>query len=430
MPTSLQGIAKKAAHDKSYRFRNLCGMLTVAYVLSGWPLLNKRAASGVDRISARAYGERLHDHVTSLVERVKTKCYRAKLVRRHYIPKGNGALRPLGIPATEDKLLQTAVVRRLNALYEQDFLARSYGSRKKIGARDAVRDLTRHRPFGPYGYVVEADIKGYFDHRDHERLMDMLQERIDDRPFLGLIRTWLKAGVLDTDGQVLHPVTGLPQGGIVSPVLANLSLHHALDGWFAEVVQPHCDGQALRCRYADDFVCAFQYQRDAERFYRVLGKRREKYGLELAPEKTHLLRFSRYQQDVKNRFDFLGFTFFWGTDRMGKDRLQRRTARSRLKQALRNFTAWIKQARNQRLPELMNELKSKLRGYDNYYGVHGNSSSLAEFYYHAERLLYKWLNRRSQKTSYPWQGFKDLLKQFAIARPRITEPARSRPVMT
>ncbi len=430
MPTSLQGIAKKAAHDKSYRFRNLFGMLTVAYVLSGWPLLNKRAASGVDRISARAYGERLHDHVTSLVERVKTQCYRAKLVRRHYIPKGNGALRPLGIPATEDKLLQTAVVRILDAIYEQDFLASSYGYRKKIGARDAVRDLTRHLQFGPYGYVVEADIKGYFDHIDHERLMDMLQERIDDRPFLGLIRKWLKAGVLDTDGQVLHPVTGLPQGGIVSPVLANLYLHHALDGWFAEVVQPHCDGQALLCRYADDFVCAFQYKRDAERFYRVLGKRLEKYGLELTPEKTHLLRFSRYQQDVKNRFDFLGFTFFWGTDRTGKDRLQRRTARPRLKKALRNFTAWIKQARNQRLPELMHELNSKLRGYYNYYGVHGNSSSLAEFYYHAERLLYKWLNRRSQKASYTWQGFKDLLKQFAIARPRITEPARSRPVMT
>jgi group II intron reverse transcriptase/maturase len=430
MPTSLQGIAKKAAHDKSYRFRNLFGMLTVAYVLSGWPLLNKRAASGVDRISVRTYGERLHDHVTSLVERVKNQCYRAKLVRRHYIPKGNGALRPLGIPATEDKLLQTAVARILEAIYEQDFLASSYGYRKKIGARDAVRDLTRHLQFGPYGYVVEADIKGYFDHIDHERLMEMLRWRIDDRPFLGLIRKWLKAGVLDTDGQVLHPVTGLPQGGIVSPILANLYLHHVLDVWFAEVVQPHCEGQAALCRYADDFVCAFQYKRDAERFYGVLGKRLAKYGLELAPEKTRLLRFSRYQKDVKNRFDFLGFTFFWGTDRMGKDRLQRRTARSRLKKALSNFTAWIKRARNQRLLELMNELNSKLRGYYNYYGVRGNSSSLAEFSYHVERLLYKWLNRRSQKTSYTWQGFKDLLKQFAIARPRITEPARTRPVTT
>src|SRR6266496_1397304 len=241
MPTSLQGIAKKAAHDKSYRFRNLFGMLTVAYVLSGWPLLNKRAAAGVDRISVRAYGERLHDHVTSLVERVKNQCYRAKLVRRHYNPKGNGALRPLGIPATEDKLLQMAVARILEAIYEPDFLPSSYGYRQKIGARDAVRDRTRHLQFGPYSFVVEADIKGYFDHIDHERLMEMLRLRIDDRPFLRRIEKWLKAGVLDTDGQVLHPVTGLPQGGSVSPILANLYLHHALDVWFAEVVQPHCD---------------------------------------------------------------------------------------------------------------------------------------------------------------------------------------------
>ena len=214
MPTSLQGIAKKAAQEKSYRFRNLFGMLTVVYVLSGWPLLNKRAASGVDSISARAYGNRLHDHVTSLVERVKTQCYRAKFVRRHYIPKGNGALRPLGIPATEDKLLQMAVARILDAIYEPDFLPSSYGYRKKIGARDAVRDLTRHRPFGPYNSVVEADIKGFFDHIDHERLLEMLRLRIEDRPFLRLIKKWLKAGVLDTDGQVLHPVTGLPKAAL------------------------------------------------------------------------------------------------------------------------------------------------------------------------------------------------------------------------
>ena len=195
MPTSLQGSAKKAAHNKSYRFRNLFGMLTVASVLSGWSLLHKRAASGVDRISVREYGQRLHDHVTCLVERVKNQCDRAKLVRRHSIPKGNGALRPLGIPATEDTLLQMAGARILEAIYAPDFLPSRYGYRKKSGARDAVRDLTRHLQFGPYGSVVEADITGYCDHRDHERLIEMLRWRIDDRPFLGLIQKWLKAGV-------------------------------------------------------------------------------------------------------------------------------------------------------------------------------------------------------------------------------------------
>jgi len=399
-------------------------------VLSGWPRLKKRAATGVDRISARAYGNRLHDQVTSLVERVKTQCYRAKCVRRHDIPKGNGALRPLGIPATEDTLLQRAGARILDAIYEPDFLSSRYGYRKKIGARDAVRDLTRHRQCGPYNSVGEADIKGFFDHIDHERLLEMLRLRREDRPFLRRIKKWLKAGVLDTDGQVLHPVTGLPQGGVVSPILANISLHHVLDVWFTEVVQAHCTGQALLCRYADDFVCAFQYERDAERVYGVLGKRLGKYGRELSPEKTRLLGFSRHPKDDKSRFDFLGLTFLWGKDRKGQDRLQRQTARSRRKKALSNVTAWIKQARNQHVPDLRKELKSTLRGYDKYYGVRGNFSSLDEFFYHVERLLYKWLNRRSQKHRYTWQGFKDVLKQFAIARPRMTEPARSRPVPT
>lgn len=258
MPTSRQGIAKKAAQDQSHRLRNLFGMLTVASVLSGWPLLNKRAASGVDRISVRAYGSRLHDHVTALVERVKNQCYRAKLVRRHSIPKGNGALRPVGIPATEDTRLQVAAARILDAIYEPDLVPSSYGSRKKIGARDAVRDLTRHMQFGPYHFVVEADIKGYFDHIEHERLMEMLRLRREDRPFLRLIEKWFKAGVVDTDGQVLHPVTGLPQGGIVSPILANIYLHHVLDVWFTEEVQAHCKGPAMLWRYADDVVCAFQ----------------------------------------------------------------------------------------------------------------------------------------------------------------------------
>lgn len=190
MPTSLQGIATKAAHNKTYRLRNLFGMLTVASVLSGWPRLKKRAASGGDRISARAYGSRLHDHVTSLVERVKNQCYRAKLVRRHDIPKGNGALRPLGIPATEDTLLQMAVARILAAIYAPDVLPSSYGDRQKSGARDAVRDLTRHLPFGPYSCVGEADIQGYFDHMDHERLMEMLRLRREDRPCLRRIEQW------------------------------------------------------------------------------------------------------------------------------------------------------------------------------------------------------------------------------------------------
>ena len=210
---------------------------------------------------------------------------------------------------------------------------------------------------------------------------------------------------------------------MVSPILAHISLHYVLDGWCTEDVKAHGKGQAILCRYADDFVCAFRDKRDAERCYRVCGKRLGQYGRELSPEHTRLLGCRRHQQDAKSRLDFLGLTFVWGRDRTGQDRLPRRTARSRLKQALSNGTAWIKQARNQCMPDLRQERKSTLRGYDNDYGGRGNAASLAECFDHVERLLDTGLHRRSHTHSDTWQGCKDVLKQFAMARPRMTEPA-------
>ena len=297
-----------------------------------------------------------------MAERVHTERYRATLVRRQSIPKGQGTLRPLGIPAMEDKLLQTAVAQILEAISEQDFLPCSDGYRRAVGALDAVRDLTRTLQCGPYGFIVEADIKGFFDTIDHQQLLEMLALRIDDTPFLRLIRKWLKAGVLETDGHVSHPVTGTPQGGTVSPILAHVSLHYALDGWFEEVVQAHCEKAAYLWRDADDFVCAFQSKRDAERFDRVLGTRLGRCGRELAAEKTRLLSVSRCRQDEKGRCDFLGFTLCWGTNRAGTAQLQRRTSRKKLRSAIANFTAWIKEHRNRRLKDLCKELNAKLRG--------------------------------------------------------------------
>jgi len=244
-PTSLQGIANKARVNKQHRFRDLYRCLDAELLLACWQDLNKEAASGVDNVTAEAYGANLHANIEALVQRLKAQRYRAKLVRRCYIPKENGKVRPLGIPALEDKLVQLACAKLLMAIYEQDFLDCSYGYRPGRGALDAVKDLTFDLQYGTYGYVVEVDVKGFFDHLDHPWLEDMLRVRIDDRAFLRLIRKWLKAGILDTEGHVIHPETGTPQGGTVSPVLANAYLHYALDVWFAKVVKAHCRGEAM-----------------------------------------------------------------------------------------------------------------------------------------------------------------------------------------
>lgn len=265
-PTSLPGIAHKARVDKRHRFRDLYRGLDAELLLDCWGDLTKAAASGVDGVTVEAYAVNLPGNIEALAQRLKTKRYRAKLLRRCYIPKENGKERPLGIPALEDKRVQLACAKLLTAIYEQDFLDCSYGYRPGRGALDAVQDLPFDLQYGKYGYLVEADIKGFFDQMDQTWLLDMLRVRIDDRAFLHLIRKWLKAGILETDGQVVHPDTGTPQGGVVSPVLANVYLHYALDLWFAKVVKPHCRGEALLCRYADDWVCAFRFQDDAERF--------------------------------------------------------------------------------------------------------------------------------------------------------------------
>ena len=376
-----------------------------------WQRIRKNAAYGVDKVSAEEYGKHLTGNIRQLVDRLKRKSYRARLIRRHYIPKGNGKMRPLGIPVVEDKLLQLAVVEILQAIYEQDFLRCSYGYRPKVGALDAVDKLTIKLQFGRYGRVVEADIKGFFDNLDHDRLLAMLAERIDDQALLRLIGKWLKAGVLDTNGEVIHPAAGTPQGGIVSPILANIYLHYCLDEWFQHVVKKHCRGEACLIRYADDFVCAFEREGDAERFYQVLGKRLEKFGLELSAEKTRVIAFDRGQSKQEG-FEFLGFEFRWGQDRQGKAHVERRTSRKKLRSSLDRFTEWCRQKRHCPVKDWFKELKPKLQGYYNYYGVSGNYASLQQFFGEAMQILRKWLNRRSQRKSYSWEGFRAADRTF------------------
>jgi len=421
-PTFLRALSTKASTAKAQRFQNLYGCLNEALLHTAWRKLNKRGAAGVDKETVAQYGKHLDTNIRQLEERLKRGEYRSRLVRRKNIPKGNGKERPLGIPVVEDRLLQGAVRLLLEAIFDADFQPASYAYRQKMGAKDAVKELTCELRFGRHGYVVEADIKGFFDTIDHDWLLRMLRERIDDKPFPGLIDTWLKAGILERDGTVFHPHTGTPQGGVISPMLANIYLHYVLDLWFEKVVKPRCQGQAHIIRFADDFVCTFQNRREAQAFYKVLPKRLKKFALAVAPEKTCIHRFSRFHPGRNRRFTFLGFEFYWEADSKGTPRVWRRTAKKKLRGSLRACKEWLKVNRHKRLPVLLKTMTRKVRGHYNYFRVVGNSRGLWVFYKEVVKLLYKWLNRRSQRRSLTWPKLKRVLERFAFPTP--AQPTR------
>jgi RNA-directed DNA polymerase len=426
MQTSLRGIVRTARFNKQHRFRDLYGLLNVDMLHLAWKGVEKLSAIADNDITVREYEANLERNLERLAERLRQKRYRAKLIKRRYIKKENGKQRPLGIPSLEDKIVQKAVAMVLEAIYEQDFLSCSYGYRPGRGAKDAVSDLVFQFQFGVFGYVVEADIKGFFDNIDHEKLLAMLENRVNDRSFLRLIGKWLKAGILEPEGYVKHPVTGTPQGGIVSPILSNIYLHTVLDEWFQEVVKPRMKGRAIMCRYADDWVCAFQYRDDARRFYDVLPKRLGRYNLEVEPTKTKIVRFSRFHPSKKRgrTFTFLGFEFYWYRDRNGIIRAQRRTAPSKQRTALRRMKAWLQAARHLPKKQFFKILKSKLVGHYNYFYVRGNARSVWSFYYQVIKYAKKRLNRRSQRKSYTWEKFKQVLEYMEIPRPKPTEKKR------
>lgn len=420
-PTFLRAIAEKAFSDKHHRFGDLYRWLNPESLRQCFYRLRKEAASGVDGVTFQDYERDLEAKLEDLVGRLKRKSYRARLVRRKYIPKGNGKLRPLGIPVLEDKLLQMAVTQILLAIYEVDFLPCSFGYRPGLDAHDALKALTDELQFRGHNFVVEADIKGYFENIQWEWLERMLEQRIADGAFLNLIRKWLRAGILEEDGKVIHPQTGTPQGGVVSPVLANIYLHYVLDLWFERVVQPQQQGRCRMIRYADDFVACFEYRHEAEAFEKELKTRLAKFGLEVAADKTKTLRFGSNGGPYNGRFDFLGFEFYWEPDRQGKPRVKRRTATKKWLAGMQRMRAWVKTHRHQKLRRLMRTLKAKLQGTWNYYGLIGNFRRMQLFYDATCRTLYKWLNRRSQRRSVRWPALNRMLARFQVPRPRIVE---------
>ena len=419
--TFLRAIAEKAITNKQHRFGDLYRRLNRDVLRLSFLRLRKDAASGVDGVTFQEYERKLENNLEDLEGRLKRKAYRARLVRRKYIPKGNGKLRPLGIPVLEDKLLQMAVTQILLAIYEVDFLPCSYGYRPGVSAHDAIKALSQELQFGGHHFVVEADIKGFFDNIQWEWLERMLEQRIADGAFLNLIRKWLRAGILGEDGKVIHPQTGTPQGGVISPVLANIYLHYALDLWFERVVRPQQRGRCRMIRYADDFVACFEHRHEAEAFEKGLKERLAKFGLEGATDKTKTLRFGHNGGPHNGRFDFLGFEFYWEPDRQGKPRVKRRTATKKWRAGIQRMTEWVKTHRHQKLRRTMKSLKAKLQGTWNYYGLIGNYRRMQLFYDATCRTLYKWLNRRSQRPSMTWPALNRMLARYQVPKPRIVE---------
>jgi RNA-directed DNA polymerase len=423
-PTFLRAIAEKAYTHKQHRLGDLYRRLNRDTLRLSFFRLRKDAASGVDGVTFQEYERNLEENLADLEGRLKRKAYRARLVRRKYIPKGNGKLRPLGIPVLEDKLLQMAVTQILLAIYEVDFLPCSYGYRPGVSAHEAIKDLSQELQFGGHHFVVEADIRGFFENIQWEWLERMLEERIADGAFLNLIRKWLRAGILGEDGKVIHPQTGTPQGGVVSPVLANIYLHYGLDLWFERVARPTQQGRCRMIRYADDFVACFEYRHEAEAFEKGLKERLAKFGLEVAADKTKTLRFGHNGGPHNGRFDFLGFEFYWEPDRQGKPRVKRRTATKKWRAGVARMTEWVKTHRHQKLSRTMKTLQAKLQGTWNYYGLIGNYRRMQLFYDATCRTLHKWLNRRSQRPSMTWRAFRRMLARFQVPRPRIVERNR------
>ncbi|MFH0980766.1 MAG: group II intron reverse transcriptase/maturase [Planctomycetota bacterium] len=386
--------------------------------------LRKNAASGVDGQSTAEFAADLEANLDRLHNQLKSGLYRAPPVRRVYIPKDGGKRRPIGIPTVADKVLQGAVAMVLGAIYEQDFLDCSYGFRPRRSAHQALERLRGELMAVKGGYVIELDIESFFDTLLHAALRSFLDKRVRDGVIRRAIGKWLKAGVLE-NGVHRHGEEGTPQGGLISPLLANIYLHEVLDVWFETVVKPRMYGRAAMVRYADDAVLVFQREDDARRVLAVLPKRFAKFGLKLHPEKTRLVPFQRPPRSGPlgkgpGSFDFLGFTHYWARSRKGNNVIGQKTAKKRLQRALSRITAWCRRHRHLPIREQRKELNQKLRGHYGYYGVTNNYRALSQFAREVARIWRKWLGRRSWHSGMPWPRFTLLLESYPLERPRIT----------
>jgi RNA-directed DNA polymerase len=423
--TKQQRIAALAKQSPRMGFTSLNHHLDLAWLLEAYNRTRKDAAPGVDGTTSDDYELTLLDNLKSLLERAKSGSYFAPPVRRVHIPKGTGTeTRPIGIPTFEDKILQRAVAMVLEPIYEQDFLNCSYGFRPGRSAHQALQALRQQASVLGGCWLVEVDVRKFFDTLDHAHLRELLRQRLRDGVLLRLIGKWLKAGVLE-DGNVTYPEAGSPQGGVISPMLSNVFLHYVVDVWFEQVVKPCLKGRAFLVRYADDFVMGFACEEDARRVLDVLPKRLGKYGLTIHPDKTRLVRFRPPEsrgsdgglgaRSASESFDFLGFTHYWGRTKSGHWVLRQKTAGSRFQRAVMKIKRWCRLNRHEPVKEQCQALSQKLRGHFAYYGgVTGNFGCLKRFRHEVVRLWQKWLSRRKRRGQFTWGRMKLWLSQLAF----------------
>ncbi len=427
MATKLLRIAEKAKNEPKFQFTSLFHLMDKELLRRCFAELKRDRAAGIDEVTKGEYGQDLEGNLTKLVERLHRMAYIPQPVRRVYIPKpGSTKQRPLGIPCLEDKMVQAGMVRILERIYEEDFIEDSYGFRPKRSCHDALRALSQEVEDQPINHIVEADIKGFFDNVDQEWLMKFLEHRVGDKRMLRMVKRFLKAGISE-DGEMRDSETGTPQGGVISPLLANIYLHYVLDLWFEKVYRESCEGRARLIRYADDFVVCFQYKREADRFREELVGRLGRFGLTVEPSKTKVLAFGRWaEQNAATRgekpgtFDFLGFTHYCSRTRTGnRFRMKRVTARKKFRARAAEFKKWIKRARTERISEIWERLRAKLRGHYQYYGVTDNYRGISRYFELVKRLVVKWLRRRSQRRRLTWEKFNLMLTRHPLPRPRI-----------
>ena len=409
------------------KFTSLTHLLNEEYLKQCHQQLPGNKATGVTSTTKAEYGEKLTENITDLVARMKQQRYRPAPVRRAYIPKQEkGKKRPLGIPEYEDKIVQRGMARILNAIYENDFLDCSFGFRPSRNCHDALKILNIYIEKRYVNYIVDVDIKGFFDNVDHQWMMKFIKHRIVDPNFLQIIARFLKGGYME-QGKYYKTDTGTPQGGLISPILANLYLHYVLDLWFERLVRKKCKGQAYMVRYADDFVCCFQNYDDAQKFYQALKSRLKKFNLEIAEEKSKIIPFGRFAEENSKRrgkgkpqtFDFLGFTHYCSKSRNRTFRVKRKTNKKKMRNKLKESNEWMKTNRHKDIHDIVNRLRRSLTGYYNYYCITDNITTVNKFRGVVIKQFFKWMNRRSQRKSFSWDKFQLFLNKFPLPKPKV-----------